>query len=126
MTHPAPVGVQPETEGFVETHARRLQHGAIHRHLLRELLITIVLLLIGVFLLPVAVFHLGGVLFGPYEAGSGGLGSFLDALFTALGQREGAAWVLVLSPLGVVLMLRLGLWLLRARHRRASAAIEET
>ena len=110
----------------METHARRLQHGAIHRRLLRELLIGLVLLLLGVFLLPVAVFQLGGVLFGPYEAGSGGLGSFLDALFTALGQGEGAAWVLVLSPLGVVLLLRLGLWLLRGRRRRVSAEIEET
>lgn len=110
----------------METHARTFQQGAIHRRLLRELLIALVLLLLGVLALPVAVFQLGGVLFGPYEAGSGGLSSFLDGLFDSLGQGEGAAWLLVLSPLGVVLMLRIGLWLLRARHRRASADVEET
>lgn len=94
--------------------------------MLREVLIALGLLLLGLVVLPVTVFQLGGVLFGPYEAGSGGLGSFLDALFASLRQPDGAAWLLVLSPLGVVLLLRIGLWLLRARHRRAPVDLEET
>lgn len=98
----------------------------MHRQLLRELLIALVLLLLGMLVLPVAVFQLGGALFGPYEGGSGALGSFLSALFISLGQGDGAAWILVLSPLGVVVMLRLGLWVLRARQAGASANVEET
>ncbi len=110
----------------METHAREHPSGGIQRRVLRELLIAVVLLLLGVLVLPIVVFQLGGVLFGPYEAGSGGLGSFLGALLTSLGQRDGAAWLLVLSPLGVVLMLRMSLWLLRARRGGPPGDAEET
>lgn len=108
------------------TQATEDQTSGTQRRVVRELLTALVLLVLGVLVLPLAVFQLGGLLFGAYEGGTGSLGSFFEALFEALGQRDTAAWLLVLSPLGMVLLLRLGVWFLRTRRTAARADTVET
>jgi hypothetical protein len=82
------------------------QRGRLHNRLLREFLLTTGLLLVGLVGLPLAAFQVGGLVFGPYQGGTGGAGSFLDAFYAALGAGDGGAWLLVLSPLGVVTLIR--------------------
>lgn len=100
--------------------ARLHQQGRLHNRLLREFLLAIVLLLIGLLGLPLAVFHTGALVFGPYEGGTGGAGSFLDAFYAALTSGDLGAWLLVLSPLGVLSLLRIA----RAGLRRRSRATQ--
>jgi hypothetical protein len=83
----------------------------------RELVIALVLLLAGLLLLPAAVYMTGQLLFGPYEGG-GGPGAFYRNLYAALGAGGLAAWLLVLSPLGVVTLARVAWGIFRARPRR--------
>lgn len=90
----------------------------------RELVFALVLLVLGVLVLPAAVFGTGQVLFGAYEAG--GLGAFYADLFAALARGGLAAWLLVLSPLGVVVLARLAWRIFRARpERRGDAPVAE-
>lgn len=82
------------------------------RTLRRELVFDVGLLLFGVLLLPVAVFLVGQLVFGPYEGS--GYGEFYSALLGRLVGGDFAAWFLVLSPLLVVLGLRAVAWGWRA------------
>lgn len=89
-----------------------------------ELVLAIVLLAAGALALPIAVYHTGSRLFGPYEGGTGGMGSFLLGVYDSLAALEPGAWLLVLSPLVCVLLLRLALRLLRRRRPVAGATGE--
>lgn len=73
----------------------------------RELVISAALLVVGVFLLPFAVYLVGQPVFGPYEA-EGGLSAFLDQIWLDLIQGEPVAWLLALSPFLVIQLARLG------------------
>ncbi len=89
-----------------------------------ELLLAIVLLAAGALALPIAVYYTGSRLFGPYEGGTGGMGSFLLGVYDSLAALEPGAWLLVLSPLVCVLLLRLAFRLFRRPRAVADAAGE--
>lgn len=80
---------------------------------LRELLLALCLLAVGLFLLPAAVYFVGQEIIGPYEAG---LLGFYDAIGNALLAGSPYAWILVLSPCLAIQLFRLVLWM--RRHRR--------
>ncbi|MCC5861064.1 MAG: hypothetical protein JJT93_04040 [Gammaproteobacteria bacterium] len=101
----------------MKTPSRLHQHGRLHNRLLGESLGVLVLLALGFVALPLAVYYVGSAFFGPYEGGTGGAGSFLGALFAALAAGDRGAWLLVLSPLLVITLLRLARGALRARRR---------
>jgi hypothetical protein len=97
----------------------------------REILITLLLLALGLVAVPAAVFHTGGMLFGPYEAGTEGLGNFYADLLDALNDGSYIAWVLVLAPWACVALLRVALALWRrapsqARSSRAAGRRRQT
>ena len=71
----------------------------------RELALFAVLFLVGLILLPLAVYLVGQFVFGDY--GGGAFGSFHGALRAELGAGNPAAWFLVLSPYVVWQLLRL-------------------
>lgn len=82
------------------------------RSLIRESASGLALLLFGLLLLPVAVYVIGGRVFGPYEGD--GLGGFFAGLMGRLADGNGSAWFLVLSPLLLVLAVRALAWSWRA------------
>ena len=72
----------------------------IQRELKRELLLFLALLLVGVLLLPPAVYFVGQAVFGSFAGG--GFAEFYRGLFERLGNGEHMAWFLLLAPyLGV-------------------------
>ena len=77
-----------------------LNHPAV-----REALLFLVLAIIGIALLPLAVFFVGDAVFGSY--GGDGFGDFFESLLGKLGRADRFAWLLVLSPYIVVQVLRM-------------------
>ena len=65
----------------------------------------LVLAIIGIALLPLAVFFVGDAVFGSY--GGDGFGEFFESLLGKLGRADRFAWLLVLSPYIVVQVLRM-------------------
>lgn len=102
------------------TPTRLYQRGRLHHRLLRESIIALLLLGVGLVALPLAVFYVGTAFFGAYEGGTGGAGSFLDAIFSALAGGDRGAWLLVLSPFVVITLLRMAKGALTSRSRQAS------
>ena len=76
----------------------------VRKKLVTEATVFLSLLLIGVLLLPVAVYFVGQSVFGAY-AGDG-YGEFFTALARKLLAFEWVAWFLVLSPYLAVQTLR--------------------
>lgn len=83
------------------------------RRTLRELLIAVLLFALGVFCLPAAVFLVGQRILGDYEAGMTG---FYETIAAAVVDGNPFAWILLASPLLVIELLRLCLWLRRQRR----------
>jgi hypothetical protein len=79
----------------------------------RELALAAVLLAVGLFVLPIAVYWVGQHVVGEYAA-EGGLWGLVGEIWSGLAQANFLAWALVLSPYVVIQLLR-GAWLL-ARH----------
>ena len=71
----------------------------------RELLLFLVLLLLGMTVLPLAVFYVGDLVFGGY--GGDGFGHFLETLLKRLGSADRFVWLLVLSPYVVFQLFRI-------------------
>jgi len=71
---------------------------------IRELLLFLVLLLLGLTVLPFAVFYVGDLVFGSY--GGDGFGHFLEVLLKRLGSADRFVWLLVLSPYIVFQLFR--------------------
>src|ERR1044072_2244977 len=71
-----------------------------------ELIFTAVWLLIGLIVLPAAIFSVGGSLLGPY-GDNGGLGRFYGDFFGDLAEPSVRAWALALGPLVLISILRL-------------------
>lgn len=71
----------------------------------RELIVLAVLLALGLFGLPPAIYWVGQHVIGDY-GGDGGLGDLTEAIWAALLQGHAGAWLLVLSPYIVVQLLR--------------------
>ncbi|HEX5788972.1 MAG TPA: hypothetical protein VFY03_12385 [Woeseiaceae bacterium] len=78
------------------------------RALVREVVFDLALVLAGILLLPVAIYLVGGAIFGTY-AGDG-FGAFFGALAKRLGNGNPSAWLLVLAPLLSVLLIRAAAW----------------
>jgi len=71
----------------------------------RELVIAGIMLIIGLVAVPIAVYFVGQAVVGPYQD-DGGLVSLLGQVWTELFDFRIAAWILVLSPYAIVLLLR--------------------
>lgn len=86
--------------------------------LARELVWLAALLFVGIVLLPVAIWLVGGVVFGDYEGGA--FMDFLGAIAGRLRTGDRAAWFLVLSPYLAIGALRLSAcgWRLAAGGRK--------
>lgn len=65
-------------------------------------------LLVGLLLLPVAIWAVGQALIGPYEGGEGAL-ALAETLWLDALALEPAAWLLLLSPYALAQLARL-LW----------------
>jgi hypothetical protein len=72
----------------------------------RELTIAAVLFAFGFFVLPLAIYWIGGQFIGQYEPGSGAL-TLADRFWSDLLRLNPLAWLLVLSPYLVVQLARI-------------------
>jgi len=84
--------------------------GALPRRLRFELIFNGVLILIGLLLVPAAVFYTGQELLGEYATDGRGLLHLYASVLKDMGRGEPAAWALCLSPVLGITLLRL-LWL---------------
>ena len=71
----------------------------------KELLLLSLLLFFGLVLMPIAIYAVGGAIFGDY--GGHGYGDFFKTLSGKLRHGDGVAWFLVLSPYLVWQVFRL-------------------
>ena len=71
----------------------------------KELSVAVILLAVGLLLLPVAIYWVGLEIIGEY-APDAGLLDLMLAIWSALLAGEWGAWLLVLSPYAVILLLR--------------------
>lgn len=71
-----------------------------------ELILGSVLLAVGLFVLPAAIYFVGNALLGPY-GDQAGLGAFYVDFFGDLASASGRAWTLALGPLVLISWLRL-------------------
>ncbi len=71
----------------------------------KELIIAGVLILFGIAVLPFLVYLVGGAVVGPYEGGEG-VGTLYQAILRGLVGLNPATWLLVLSPLTCIELLR--------------------
>jgi len=77
----------------------------------REALLLLTLLLVGLILLPIAIYIVGQRVFGEY--GGLGLSGFFEQVYRGLPSGDGVVWFLVLSPYLGWQVLRLTIWLFR-------------
>jgi hypothetical protein len=75
------------------------------RTVIRETVLLVILLLVGLAAIPIAVFWIGSQLLG--EFGGTGFAEFFGVLTTKLLEGEPGAWILVLSPYLGIQCLRL-------------------
>ena len=88
----------------------------LRRRLRRELILASVLSLLGLALLPAAIFLIGQRLLGDYSTEGAGVLNLYGQILRDLGTGSLAAWILVLSPWLGILLLRLLWWPLAGRH----------
>ena len=88
---------------------------SLKKHARHELALFLGLLFFGLVLLPVAIYLVGGKVFGAYEGN--GFGGFFGALSSRIRDGEPVAWFLVLSPYLAWQFLRLTLLAWRAAGR---------
>ncbi len=80
----------------------------IHNDALRrELIVGATLFAVGFFILPPAIYWVGQEVFGDY-APNAGIWALTESIWSDLLSFRPAAWLLVLSPYGVIQLLRLG------------------
>lgn len=77
------------------------------RLLKKEAALLAVMLLLGIALLPVAIWFVGNLVFGAY--GGSGYGDFFNSLSGKLRSGNLVAWFLVLSPYLGIQVVRLAL-----------------
>ncbi len=77
----------------------------IKHPIVREILLFLVLLFVGIAIVPPAIFFVGDLVFGAY--GGGGLDDFFGELTGKLVRGDGFAWLLVLSPYIITQTVRL-------------------
>lgn len=71
-----------------------------------EAIFASIWLAIGLFVLPAAIFSVGGALLGPY-GDNAGLGRFYGDFFGDLAEPSLRAWAIALGPLALISVLRL-------------------
>ena len=79
---------------------------------IKETLLVFFLFALGLFVLPAFVYFVGEQVVGDYEAG---LLGFYESIGDALMSGNPFAWLLVLSPLLSIELVRFWLWLRRQR-----------
>lgn len=82
----------------------------------RETALFLGLLLVGLTILPIAVFMVGNSVFGDY--GGNGFSAFYGTVHSAVREGEPAILFLVLSPYIIWQTLRLSVWGFRKTWRR--------
>jgi hypothetical protein len=82
----------------------------VKRTIVHELALFAGLLSFGFLLLPLAIYAVGGIVFGSY---ADGYGAFFGALTARLFGGVASAWFLVLSPYLLIQTVRLGVFVLR-------------
>jgi hypothetical protein len=70
-----------------------------------ELAAAVACLILGVALMPIAIFYTGVAALGRYEGAS--LGHLYSSIFTGVGAGSSAAWVVILGPYGLYLLFKL-------------------
>ena len=86
----------------------------------REAWIALAIVGFGLLLLPAFVYIVGDMTLGAY-ADDGGIRDFYVNLYKALIQGNGAAWLLVVGPYLLILLVRL-LWVPLARKPAKSSS----
>jgi hypothetical protein len=66
------------------------------------------LLFVGIVLVPIAIFYVGGAVFGEY--GGNGYGDFFGTLSGKIRDGDRVSWFLVSSPYLAIISLRLMIW----------------
>lgn len=77
--------------------------------------------LLGVAVLPLAIYFVGDAVFGTY-AGNG-FGNFYGNLHSELRQGQPVVWFLLASPYLVWLLLRLTIWAIRRSRMKDRATL---
>ena len=89
-----------------DTDATEARGGRYRRRVRFEVIFASIWLAIGLFLLPAAIFAVGGALLGPY-GDTGRLGRFYGDFFGDLAEPSLRAWALAVGPLALISVLRL-------------------
>ncbi len=87
----------------------------------KELLIFGILLLVGLVVLPFCIYVVGQNVIGEYSTETGAFG-LVTAIWRDLAALRPGAWTLVLSPWGIITLLRLAVRLWRSPGRAPDAA----
>jgi hypothetical protein len=66
------------------------------------------LLFVGIVLVPIAIFYVGGAVFGEY--GGNGYGDFFGTLSGKIRDGDRVSWFLVSSPYLAIISVRLMIW----------------
>jgi hypothetical protein len=90
----------------VDTDAAEVAGKRYRRRARFELIFASIWLAVGQFVLPAAIFTVGGALLGPYDE-DGGLGRFYGDFLGDLVEPSIRAWALALGPLVLISGLRL-------------------
>ena len=80
---------------------------------MKELLLALTLIAIGLFALPAMIYVVGQRTIGDYE---GGMWAYYQAIADALAIGNPFAWLLVLSPYLGIQIMRFGFWVRRQRR----------
>ena len=99
-----------------ESHAAAIERGRLPRRLRFELIFNSVLMAMGLLLVPAAVFFTGQALLGEFSSEGKGILNLYASILQDMAQGSSAAWLLVLSPMLGITLLRL-LWLPLRRRR---------
>ena len=94
----------------------RLSHLRPADRLRTELRALLIALLVGLLIVPVAIFIVGQLTLGPYREAAG-LGTFLADYYVQLARGDGATWLMTTAPLMLWLALRGLGWIWRQRDR---------
>jgi hypothetical protein len=89
-----------------DTDAPEVAGNRYRRRVRFEAIFASIWLAIGLFVLPAAIFSVGGALLGPY-GDNGGLGRFYGDFFGDLAEPSIRAWAIALGPLALISVLRL-------------------
>jgi hypothetical protein len=90
----------------VDTDAPEVAGNRYRRRARFEAIFASIWLAVGLFVLPAAIFAVGGALLGPY-GDNGRLGRFYGDFFGDLAEPSIRAWAIALGPLALVSVLRL-------------------